>query len=85
MHVLVAEVAMGNFTVEKKIDFFPYNMLRKRFQTVLLKLMKKYIKKNFPDKYQEYIEIQNKIYKNNKNGFFMFEHLNNNFLVLKVD
>ena len=43
MHVLVAEVAMGNFTVEKKIDFFPYNMLRKRFQTVLLKLMKKYL------------------------------------------
>lgn len=71
MHVLVAEVAMGNFTVEKKIDFFPYNMLRKRFQTVLLKLMKKYIKKNLPDKYQEYIEIQNKIYKNNKNGFYV--------------
>ena len=71
MHVLVAEVAMGNNNIEKRMDFFPYEMLRKRFQTVLLKLMKKYIKKNLPDKYDSYIKIQNNIYKTKKNGFYV--------------
>lgn len=71
MHILGAEVAMGNNNIEKRMDFFPYEMLRKRFQTVLLKLMKKYIKKNLPDKYDSYIKIQNNIYKTRKNDFYV--------------
>ena len=70
IHALVAEVAMGNSTVEKKIDFFPYNMLRKRFQTILLKLMKKYIKANHPNLLKQFKSIEQTLYKDYNNGFY---------------
>jgi len=40
IHCLLAEATAGNNTV-KKIDFFPYNMLRKRFQKIILDLLEK--------------------------------------------
>ena len=71
IHALVAEVAMGNNTVEKKIDYFPFKMLRKRFQTVLLKLMKKYIKINHPQLLDNFKKIERDLYKNYNNGFYV--------------
>lgn len=71
IHALVAEVAMGNITVEKKINHFPFKMLRKRFQTVLLKLMKKYIKKHHPKMLVTFKKIERNIYKNYDNGFYV--------------
>ena len=71
IHALVAEVAMGNNTIEKKIDYFPFKMLRKRFQTVLLKLMKKYIKKKQPQLLSQFKKIERGLYKNYDNGFYV--------------
>lgn len=71
IHVLVAEVAMGNITIEKKIDFFPYQMLRKRFQTVLLKLMKKYIMKHHPQGLDNFKKLESKIYREHGKGFYV--------------
>lgn len=71
IHALVAEVAMGNTKIEKKMDFFPYSMLRKRFQTKLLNSMTQYIKKKHPNLYNEFRKIVNKIYKTSKNGFYV--------------
>lgn len=71
IHALVAEVAMGNTKIEKKMDFFPYPMLRKRFQAKLLNLMTKYIKKHHPQLLEEFKKVVNQIYKDAKNGFYV--------------
>lgn len=65
IHCLIAEAAMGNFTVYKKIDFFPFDMLRKRFQKVLLDLLELNIGKS------NFRKIKNNIYLNSKNGFYV--------------
>lgn len=62
---------MRNSKIEKKMDFFPYSMLRKRFQTRLLNSMTKYTKENHPHLYNEFKKIVNKIYKTSKNGFYV--------------
>lgn len=65
IHALVAEMAMGDITAYKKVDFFPFELLRKSFQTVLLNLMEQKLgKENFRD-------VKNKIYKNSNNGFYV--------------
>ena len=65
IHCLIAEMDMGNNTVYKKIDFFPFEMLRKRFQKVLLDLLEKDIGKN------KFRTLKNSIYLNSKNGFYV--------------
>lgn len=45
IHCLIAEYALGNYK-DKKIDFFPYDMLRKRWQTILIKLLDKRVPPN---------------------------------------
>ena len=42
IHVLITEGSAGNFTPWKKVDFFPFTMLRNRFQTTLLVLLEKH-------------------------------------------
>ena len=71
IHVLVAEVAMGNTKIERKVDFFPYNMLRKRFQAKLLDLMKKYIKKHHNCAYKQFKKLVAKLFKDKNNGFYV--------------
>ena len=46
IHALVAEMAMGDVTAYKKVDFFPFDLLCKSFQTVLLNLMEQKLGKN---------------------------------------
>lgn len=41
IHMLITEGASGNFTVWKRFNFFPYPMLRKRWQATLLALLEK--------------------------------------------
>lgn len=65
IHVLITEGASGNFTIWKKIDFFPFNMLRSRFQTTLLSLLEKHFGK------QKFKALKNKIYKTSSNGFYV--------------
>lgn len=63
IHCLLAEGALGNFST-KKIDFFPYDMLRKRFRTTLLDLLSKELGSSFN-------KIKNLCYKKYLNGFYV--------------
>lgn len=64
MHCLLAELALGD-SLEKKMDFFPYDMLRKRFQTILLDLLEQ---KLTPNKFRS---TKNKCYKECIDGFYV--------------
>ena len=64
IHCLLSEFALGNNAV-KKIDFIPFNMLRKRFQKILLDLLEKDIGK---DKFKK---IKDKVYSVSNNGFYV--------------
>ena len=46
IHMLITEGFSGNFTVWKKNDFFPFEMLRKRFQSILLALLESHFGKD---------------------------------------
>jgi len=65
IHCLMAEMVMGNNQLYKKVDFFPFDMLRKRFQTILLKLLEKDIGK------KEFTLLRNEIYLNYQDGFYV--------------
>ena len=64
IHCLLSEFALG-ILGEKKIDFIPFDMLRKRFQKILLDLLEKDIGKT------KFRNIKNKIYKTANNGFYV--------------
>lgn len=64
IHCLYSEVALGNHD-SKKFDFIPFNMLRKRFQTVLLDLLENDIGK------EKFRKIKNWIYSTSNNGFYV--------------
>lgn len=64
IHCLLSEFALGN-NFEKKIDFIPFDMLRKRFQKILLDLLEKDIGKS------SFRSIKNKIYSKASNGFYV--------------
>ena len=63
IHVLIAEKIFNKITgKEKALTYFDYDALSKRFQKVLLDLMKDIIPKH----------IINQIYKNHPNGFYVY-------------
>jgi len=64
IHFLLSKFALGDF-FEKKMDFIPFDMLRKRFQKILLVLLEKDIGK-FTFK-----PIKNKVYKTANNGLYV--------------
>lgn len=68
IHCLIAERALGN-NIERKIDFFPYDMLRKRFRTILLNLLDSHFKSK-PD-YDKFRSIKSKCYSNYEDGFYV--------------
>ena len=65
IHVLITEGAAGNFTPWKKFEWFPFNMLRNRFQTTLLSMLEKHFGK------QNFKSLKNHIYKTSSNGFYV--------------
>ena len=71
IHALVAELGVSNNTCEK-LDFFPYDMLRKRFQKILLDLLEKNIGK------QKFRPLKNMVYYTSKNGFYVRAKKNEN-------
>lgn len=66
VHMLVTEGAAGNKTVWKKFDYIPYNMLRKRWQKLLLDELGKLIGK------RKLKGLKNKLYKEKQNGFYVY-------------
>lgn len=65
IHALVAEMAIGDNTAYRKVNFFPFDLLRKSFQTALLSLLEKHIGK------KKFRSIKNQIYSQHDNGFYV--------------
>ena len=65
IHVLITEGAAENFTPWKKFDYFPFAMLRLRFQTTLLSLLEKHFGKI------KFESLKKHIYNSSKNGFYV--------------
>ena len=63
IHCLLAEAALGNTKTTKK-DFFPYEMLRKRFRTYILNFLHSAIGKSFKS-------LKDKCYSEYENGFYV--------------
>ena len=68
IHALVSNRLIGNNT-DIKIDFWPYDMLRKRWQTILLKLLDKELKGT--SDYNAFKKLKNEYYSNYNNGFYV--------------
>lgn len=66
LHMLVTEGAMGEITAWKKVNFLPYEMLRKRWQKLLLDGIEKELGK------RRFRALKNKIYNNLKDGFYVY-------------
>lgn len=66
VHMLVTEGAAGEKTVWKAVRYIPYNMLRKRWQKLLLDEVEKGVGK------RQFRELKNKLYKENKEGFYVY-------------
>lgn len=66
VHVLVTEGAAGENIVWKPINFVPYNMLRLRWQKLLLDEIGNRVGK------REFNKLKNKLYKEKKNGFYVY-------------
>lgn len=64
IHCLLSEFALGN-NYDRKIDFIPFDMLRKRFQKILLDLLEKDIGK------KSFRATKNLIYSKYNNGFYV--------------
>lgn len=64
IHCLLSEFALGDFG-ERKMDYIPFDMLRKRFQKILLDLLEKDIGK------ETFRPIKNKVYQTASNGFYV--------------
>lgn len=65
IHMIVTQGAMGRLTSWKKFDFFPFDMLRKRFMTRLLFNLSKKISST------KFKKIKNLLYKENGKGFYV--------------
>ena len=64
IHCLLSEFALGD-SAEKKMDFIPFDMLRKRFQKILLDLLENDIGKS------NFRHFKNAIYSKYNNGFYV--------------
>jgi hypothetical protein len=64
IHMLVSLCAVGIGVTYKKFNFIPFKMLRSRFMTTLLFMLKKYIPKSLVDK----------LYINKINGFYVYAY-----------
>jgi len=65
IHMIVTEGASGNTVIWRHIKFFPYKMLRKRWQTTLLCHLEQQFGKDY------FRKLKNKMYSNNKDGFYV--------------
>jgi len=65
IHMLVTEGAAGNTSPWRHIRFFPYTMLRKRWQTTLLWHLEQKFGKGY------FRKLKTQMYHNNKEGFYV--------------
>ena len=66
IHMLISEGASGNTVVWKNFNYFPYLMLRKKWQTTLLSNLEKKLGKQY------FRSFKNFIYSNHSSGFYVY-------------
>lgn len=66
VHMMMTMGAIGESGLWKKIDFIPYEMLRKRWETTLLVNLEKRLGKT------KFRELKNKMYKDYTKGFYVY-------------
>ncbi len=66
IHMLITEGASGNSIVWKNFNYFPYFMLRKKWQTTLLFNLEKELGKSY------FRSLKNFIYSNHSSGFYVY-------------
>lgn len=69
IHMLVTEGASGNKTVFKVVPHIPFEMLRKRWQAILLHLLHLSLGNSF-------YKLKTKLFKNYKDGFYVYAKSN---------
>lgn len=73
LHVLLAEALVDKFGNSKKIDFFPFERLRKVFMFKFLSNANKVLKKHGDiNLYKEFNKLRTNIYRDYKNGFYTY-------------
>lgn len=65
IHVLIAEMKLGNNMSYKDMNYFDYDALSKRFQKILLDLMEKYLGKSFSN-------LKRQLFISYPNGFYVY-------------
>jgi hypothetical protein len=65
IHMLVTEGASGNSSVWRPVRYFPFTMLRKRWQTTLLVNMENILGKN------KFRALKNRLYRKHTDGFYV--------------
>lgn len=70
IHMLVTEGAVGNFTKWRKIKFFPFTMLRKRWQATLTANLKAALNTSIIS-LSEFKTLFNSLYKTYPEGFYV--------------
>ena len=65
IHVLLAEIKLGDNNSIVKWDYFNYDALSKRFQTILLNLLTKKLGNSF-------LTVKNTLFKKYNNGFYVY-------------
>ena len=65
IHILIAELKLCSNGLISKFEYFDFNALSKRFQTILLNLLEKEIGKDFKKEKAD-------SYKNHPNGFYVY-------------
>lgn len=72
IHTLITEGGVCANGAWRKKTYFNYTYLRKSFQTVLLKLMEKHMKKTSSKDLEVFRKVKNQCYKNHVNGFYVY-------------
>jgi len=66
IHVLLAEIKLGEDNSCKKWDYFDFDALSKRFQKILLDLLSKKLGKDFP------VSLKKELFQKYKSGFYVY-------------
>ncbi len=66
IHMLISEGGSGTFCPWRKFDYFPYIMLRKKWQTTLLSNLERCLGKD------NFRLMKNFLYQNNPDGFYVY-------------
>ena len=72
IHVLIAEIKLGSNGLIKPMKHFDFAALRKRFQTILLKLLSKELNSEESKASKEFKTLKSSLFAKYKDGFYVY-------------